>query len=139
MLQQILFCNKHKIKTIEKTFLQRRYKIILFSNWSYHIYAWERAKHLVVILSSQEFTFRSSNMIIACSTVTSFSPLMEKNYFLSYFSIQKATQRYRKSRKLKITIFAYLALQRIIEVLEDFSAHFYSFKNMSRFLSFTAC
>ena len=40
---------------------------------------------LSVCLSSREFTFRSSNLNIVCSTATSFSPLMEKVSFYCTF------------------------------------------------------
>ena len=53
-------------------------------------YAWVRAKHfgchsLFVILSSQEVTFMSSNVNIACSTATSLSPLIGKVTFYCTF------------------------------------------------------
>ena len=65
---------------------------------------------LSVCLSSREFTFRSSNLNIACSTATSLSPLMEKVYFYRNF-VSGEPRRYRKSRKLEKPFFGRTSLK----------------------------
>ena len=94
-----------------------------------HVYAWVRTKHFgchSVCLSSREFTFRSSNLNIACSTATSLTPMMEKVSSYRIF-VSREPRKVQEVKKVRKAIFwAYesqIPLQKIDKGLEDFSAH----------------
>ena len=79
-----------------------------------------------VCLSSREFTFRPSNLKIACSIANSLSPLMEKVYFYCTF-VSREPRTVYKVRKVEKTMFwAYesqIPLSKIDKGLEDLSTH----------------
>ena len=75
---------------------------------------------LSVCLSSREFTFRSSNVNIACSTATSLSPLMEKVSFYCTFVYRESRKVY-KVKKVRKTVLGLRVLNSTLEDLEDLS------------------
>ena len=139
-------CNPLKLKCGACILFLRHRSTQLYKTenyWSRHMYMRGRELStlvviLFVILSSQEFTLRSSNLNIACSAATSLSSQMEKVIFYRTFVSREPSkvQKVKKVKKMQVSHENfYIVCQKIDKGLEDF--HKTSLKIiMCRFPSF---
>ena len=109
LLQVILVGPNFCFFIVKLIFTKFHLQFFAYCIWSHRIHAWTRAKHfsaliLSVILLLWKFTFRSSNMNIVFSTVTSLSPLMGKLFSIILLYLESHT-RFRKLRKLEKQFF----------------------------------
>ena len=109
-----------------------------------HVYVWVRTKHFgchSVCLSSREFTFRSLNLNIACSTATSLTPLMEKVSSYCIF-VSREPCKVQEVKKVRKAIFGHMSLKfhfrRSIKGLKIFQ-HIIFKTYVQAFFFLTAC